>query len=90
MARPILSEFGPDASKSQAGRASSGGIERFRDVMGYSPPCGPIGISRVGVGLGGENCGNTGTQGKYSTKVSESGSPGLGGDREGMGTNRKG
>ncbi len=58
--------------------------------MGYCPPTGPIGISRVGVGLGGENCGPAGTQGKYDTPVSESGSPGLHGRDKGMGTNRKG
>ncbi len=90
MARPILSEFGPDASKSQASRATRGGVERFRDVMGYSPPCGPIGINRVGVGLGGENLGNCGTQQRTGVGVGESGSPGLGGENRGMGENRKG
>ncbi len=90
MARGILSEFGPDANKPQAGRATRGGVERFRDVMGYSPPKGPTSIGNRGVGLGGDNLGCRGTQGKYGVGASESGSPGLGGDNQGMGTNRKG
>ena len=93
MARPILSEYGPDTPKSQAARASSGGIKpgQDRDVMNYSPPKGPIGISRVGVGLGGANLGNCGTQGSSGfSGDSPSGSAGLGGKNRGMGTNRRG
>ena len=90
MARGILSEFGPDSAKPQAARATSGGVKQARDVMGYRPPQGPTSIGNRGVGLGGENLGVCGTQGKYGTGVSESGSPGLHGENRGMGTNRKG
>ena len=90
MARPILSEYGPDANKPQAPRARSGGVTSARDVMGYKPPQGPIGISRTGVGLGGANLGNCGTQGPSSDRGDGAGgSPGLHGDNEGMGTNRE-
>ncbi len=91
MARGILSEFGPDSPKSQARRASSGGVKQARDVMGYSPPCGPANIGdSKGPGLHGDNYGVTGTQGKYDIDCGESGSPSLGGENRGMGTNRKG
>ena len=89
MARPILSEYGPDAYKPQADRASSGGVKQARDVMGYKPPQGPIGIEHRSVGLGGANLGNCGTQGpSASTGDGAGGSPGLHGRNKGMGTNR--
>ena len=91
MARGILSEYGPDANKPQAPRARGGGPTTARDVMNYKPPQGPIGISRVGVGLGGANLGNCGTQGPSPARGDGAGgSPGLHGDNEGMGTNREG
>ena len=101
MARPILSEYGPDAYKPQAPRAGCGGVtmKDKRDVMGYQPPKGPIGITRTpSPGLGGYNCGNAGTQGRYNaqgdlynnTGEGATGSAGLGGKNRGMGTNRKG
>ena len=61
-----------------------GGMTRAdkRDVMNYRPPVGPKGISNSGPGLGGENCGNAGTQGKTSCNSATSGGPGqAGGDR---------
>lgn len=59
-----------------------------RDVNNYCPPQGPIGIGHSGPGLGGHNCGNTGSQGPYDDDYETSGSPGLHGQNEGMGTNR--
>lgn len=59
MAKPIIG--GPDTSKPQVPRASSGGVESAKPLP-YSPPKGPIGIMHSGPGLGGENCGNSGTQ----------------------------
>lgn len=56
----------------------------------YSPPTGPIGIDRVGVGLGGANLGNCGTQTGGARGDGAGGSPGLHGENRGMGTNRKG
>ncbi len=88
MARDILSGFGPDSPSNQKPRATSGGVTRSRDVMDYQPPTGPIGIGHTGPGLGGDNCGPCGTQGHYDTDASESGSPGLGGQNKGHGTNR--
>ena len=90
MARPILSEYGPDSSKPQASRATSGGVTRARDVMGYKPPTGPIGIGHVGPCLGGANLGSCGTQTGGSRGDGGGGSPGLHGENRGMGTNRKG
>ena len=90
--RDILSEYGPDAYKPQASRATCGGVKMADkvDVRNYQPPQGPIGIGRNSVGLGGTNYGNCGTQGERSPRGGESGSAGLGGDNEGMGSNRKG
>ncbi len=91
MARGILSEYGPDSSKPQASRASSGGVKSARGVMNYSPPCGPTNIGdSKGPGLHGDNYGMTGTQGKHDIDCGESGSPGLHGENRDMGTNRKG
>lgn len=77
--RDILGGFGPDHNSPQRGRASSGGTTQAKELP-YSPPQGPIGISRVGVGLGGVNHGNS--PGK-STPARGSGSPGIGGTNKG-------
>jgi hypothetical protein len=92
MARGILSEFGPDAPKTMEPRATRGGVMKARDVNMYQPPQGPIGITRTpGPGLGGSNLGCCGTQGRHDTDGDGgSGSPGLHGMNQGMGTNRKG
>ena len=91
MPRDILSEYGRDAHKPQAARASSGGEKTARDVMNYQPPKGPsnIGDSKS-PGLHGSNLGNAGTQGKSSVGTSCGGSPGLHGENRGHGTNRRG
>lgn len=54
---------------------TGGGKPVVKDVMGYSPPQGPIGLDHKGVGLGGDNhgCGCDGTS-EHMT-----GSPGNGG-----------
>ena len=87
MARPILSEYGPDADKPQAARATSGGITQAKDVMGYAAPVGPTTFGHNSPGLAQRNnYGNAGSQGKYSNEVTTSGAPGIarkGGENEG-------
>ena len=80
MARRILSEYGPDAHKTQAARASKGGVTKARDVREYSPPKGPTSIGNRRVGLGGDNLGVCGTQGHHHGPGAEGGSVGLHGD----------
>jgi hypothetical protein len=81
MARPILSEFGPDASKPQAARATCGGVTMSgkRDVMNYKPPQGPTSIGNQRVGLGGEVY-KMGSQGPSASSPSEGGGAGLHGE----------
>jgi len=90
MSRPILSEFGPDASKPQAARATCGGVKDFKELP-YDPPVGPTTFKHEGPGLANRNnYGNAGSQGKYQTPISTSGAPGIvqkGGENEGKGTN---
>lgn len=64
MARGILSEYGPDTPKNQVPSAKSGGVTEAKPLP-YCPPMGPKGIGHEGPGLGGDSCGNAGTQGKY-------------------------
>jgi len=89
MARPILSEYGPDTRKKQAARAKSGGCKSARDVMDYDSPYGPSSLGNRGPGLGGDVF-ERGTQNLSSVDCGESGSPGLGGRNKGMGVNRRG
>ena len=88
MAKGILSYYGKDAKKPQVARASSGGITSARGVNKYQKPQGPTSIGNRRVGLGGDNLGPCGTQGSYSTPVSEGGGVGLGGDRNPKGSQR--
>lgn len=88
MAREILGGFGPERSI-EGNRARSGGVTSARDVHNYSPPVGPKGIEHRGVGLGGDNHGNTSTQGPHFSE-SQSEGPGPRGISHGHGTNRKG
>ena len=87
MARPILSEYGPDASKPQAPRATSGGCTSARDVMNYAAPVGPTTFGHNSPGLANRNnYGNAGSQGKYGLPITTSGSAGIttkGGENEG-------
>jgi hypothetical protein len=89
MARPILSEYGPDAKKKQAARAKSGGCTDARDVRNYRTPYGPTSLGNRGPGLGGEVF-ERGTQNLSSVSCGESGGPGLGGRNKGQGVNRRG
>ena len=86
MARPILSEFGPDASKPQAPCATRGGVMEAK-TLPYSPPVGPTTFSHNSPGLANRNnYGNAGSQGKYSNPITTSGAPGItqkGGENEG-------
>jgi hypothetical protein len=86
MARDILDEYGPDADKPQAARATCGGVVEAKKLP-YSPPVGPIGIAHEGPGLGGHNCGNAGSQGASSLHGDGgAGAPGIvrmGGDNSG-------
>jgi hypothetical protein len=90
MARGILSEFGPDTHKEQAGRITKNGPVECRDVRNYSPPQGPTSIGNRGPGLGGDNYGSCGVQGPKPIHHAEHGSVGLHGESKGMGVNRKG
>lgn len=88
--RDILSEYGPDAYKPQAPRIASNKPCGDLNSLRYSPPQGPTSLGKNSPGLGGTNYGNCGTQGEKPARGGESGSVGLGGDNEGMGSNRKG
>ena len=79
MARSILSQYGPDTPKPQAGPASCGGVlpGDEKDVMNYSEPQGPRGIMNPkSPGLHGTNFGNPNGPDNGGP---HSGSPGLGG-----------
>ena len=80
MARDILSEYGRDSGAPQRPSASHGGCMPVKDVRNYSPPQGPKGMSHVGPGLGGHNCGTTN---KPTGCDGGSGSPGLHGQNKG-------
>lgn len=69
MNKDILSEYGPnsnqEASHSQGGKRASNGGQMMPKPIPYSPPKGPTEQMRQKPGLGGDNCGNKGTQGKH-------------------------
>lgn len=62
MSRDILSEY--DNNSMGGNRATNGGQCEPKEIK-YSPPQGPTGQSRQGPGLGGDNHGPCGTQGKH-------------------------
>jgi len=65
MARDILGEYGKDASKPQAARATCGGVIEPKPISNYKPPVGPTNINDGrSAGLHGTNHGNCGTQGR--------------------------
>lgn len=64
MARDILSEYGKDASRPQAPRATGGGQMPVKPIP-YSPPVGPSNIGDPkSPGIHGTNHGNCGSQRK--------------------------
>ena len=77
MARPILSEFGPDADKPQAAPATRGGVMQAKELP-YANPVGPTTFGHNSPGLANRNnYGNAGSQGKYSNPATTSGAPGI-------------
>lgn len=87
MARDILGEFGPESSDVQKARATTGGVEKAKDVMGYKTPYGPSSIDNPQTpGLHG-NVYPSGSQ-TASVHGGESGSPGIGGKKHKSGSQR--
>lgn len=83
MTDDILSGFGPGSSQPQAGRASSGGAQRAKDLP-YATPQGP---NWPGEG----HRDNYGVSNQPVCRGPESGRPGLGGTNHGnSGTQQKG
>jgi hypothetical protein len=69
-----------------------GGKPNVGDVRSYSEPVGPKRNYPAAPGLGADNYGCCGTQGKSSVTSSEGGGPGIirqGGESRGMGTQGK-
>ena len=60
----ILNEYGRDSSAAQVPRATNGGQQQVKELP-YSPPVGPSGHMERSPGLGGDNHGNAGSQGKH-------------------------
>ena len=71
------------------GVSRDGGKPTCGDIPNYSEPVGPKRNYPAAPGLGADNYGCGGTQGKSSVGASESGRPGLGGENRGMGTQGK-
>jgi hypothetical protein len=83
MARPILSEFGPERSTGPA--SISGGVTEAKPLP-YSPPAGP---RNMGSGPGANaTVKKSGSQGSYGERCDTSGSPGIGGDKHPGGSQR--
>lgn len=64
MSKDILGGFGSDSPNPQSSRATSGGVTECKPLP-YSPPVGPMGLMKEGVGLGGTNHGTCVDQGKH-------------------------
>lgn len=67
MAKDILSDFGPNSTSDQKGRATNGGVVPVKDVHNYKPPVGPSNINDPkSPGLHGTNHGSSGgRQGRH-------------------------
>jgi hypothetical protein len=87
MARDILGEYGPDSGDKQVARAGSGGGQTAKDVRSYQSPQGPSTINNPqSPGLHGKVY-PSGSQ-TAGIQGSESGGPGLGGERKKSGSQR--
>ena len=87
MARDILGEFGPESGDVQKAKATSGGAQQPKDVMGYKSPYGPTSVDNPkSPGLHG-NVYPSGSQ-TASIQGGEGGSPGLGGKTRKQGSQR--
>jgi hypothetical protein len=58
MSKDTLKEYGPDAHKPQAARATCGGVTEAKELP-YTKPVGPTNQYHRGPGLGGTNHGNS-------------------------------
>lgn len=83
MTKGILGEYGPE-SKPGGRRAECGGVTmKDKKDLPYSMPQGPKGQMHQGPGLGQNNYGNCGTQGKGNQRIGSSGRAGIGGENRG-------
>jgi len=82
MARPILSEYGPERTTGPA--SISGGVKETKDVRNYQQPTGPKNMGR-GPGQN-ATVHKSGSQGSHGSGASTSGSPGIGGTRHSDGS----
>jgi hypothetical protein len=84
MAKDPFEGFPNSAGPQGTNRASKGGMMMSdKKDLPYSMPYGPKNCTS-GPGLGADNYGNCGTQGKSSTRMSDGGTVGLGGKNRGM------
>ena len=65
MARDIIGEFGPDAHKPQAARATSGGCTEAKTIENYKHPVGPKEQMHEGPGHSDATVHPCGTQGRH-------------------------
>ena len=65
MAREILGEYGPDAHKPQAARATKGGCTEAKTIENYKHPHGPKDQMHEGPGHSDSTVHPCGTQGRH-------------------------
>jgi hypothetical protein len=83
MARPILSEYGPERT---TGPSSKPGGVTHAKTLSYSEP---TGRKNMGTGPGSNaTIHKSGSQGSHGSGASTSGSPGIGGDKHSGGSQR--